>query len=61
MKYPQGIFRVWSAVNNTEVSVDVTNLINPIQQNFKNIDLSKQWLDLTDPHFMNWMDISPSK
>jgi ABC-type Fe3+ transport system substrate-binding protein len=61
MTFPWGTFTVWSVANNSELAVDTSNIVSPIQQNFRNVDLSKQWLDFTDPRFVNWMDISPSK
>lgn len=61
LAYPKGDFKVYNLETNMQVPVRTEGIVSPILPKFSNIDPNKQWLDLTDPRFANWMDVSPSK
>ena len=59
--YFNDTFRIFNQVTNSEVAIGSKGISWPddLQYNFKNADLSKQWMDVTDERFINWMKISP--
>lgn len=59
--FPLGTLKIYSIKNNSSINIE-TALINPETQiPYKNVNLDKQWVDLNDPRFRNWMDISLSR
>ncbi len=46
--------------DNTQLNVNTTSIARKWDRDrFKNIDMNRQWLDMTDEHFMVWMRPAP--
>ena len=46
--------------NNVEIFIDDNNIAWDVdRERFKNLDLSKQWIDLENERFINWIKIAP--
>ena len=54
-------FQITQIETNTSLSVSFKGIAwaDDLQYKFRNIDLSRQWIDVTDERFINWMRISP--
>lgn len=59
--FPLGIMRIFSTKTNSSVDIDTTLINAQTQIPYENVNLDRQWVDMSDPRFRNWMDISLSR
>lgn len=59
--FPLGVLKAYYLQNGTELEISTDGIVSNLSDPFKNVDRDRQWLDMTDPRFRNWMETSPSK
>lgn len=59
--FPLGKITGRNLQNGAVLNITTEDIVSSLSEPFSNVDLDSQWVNITDPRFRNWMEISPSK